>query len=265
MRTIKIILSFLFFNSFLLHHASAIPARPNPPRLVNDFVNFLKPNEVEALERKLVSFDDSTSTQIAIAIVNDLEGYDKASYAYMIAQQWGVGQKGKNNGALILIKPKTADSKGEVFITTGYGLEGVLPDAVCKRIVDNEIIPRFKSEDYYGGIDAATTIMMSLAKKDFSNDNYMHKTAKKEIKGKSIFWVIVILFFILFSIFGKRNSNKQHTVTSGSTLPWWLLMGGLGSSGSSKGNDWGSFSSGGGSFGGFGGGSFGGGGAGGSW
>jgi uncharacterized protein len=83
-----------------------IPERPNPPRLVNDFAGMLKSEEVNMLEQKLVAFDDSTSTQIAIVIVPSLGGYDKADYSQRLGEKWGVGQKGKNNGVLILVKPK---------------------------------------------------------------------------------------------------------------------------------------------------------------
>ena len=113
-----------------------IPERPNPPRLVNDFAGMLKSEEVNMLEQKLVAFDDSTSTQIAIVIVPSLGGYDKADYAQRLGEKWGVGQKGRNNGILILIKPKTADSRGEVQISTGYGVEGPIPDITCGEIVD---------------------------------------------------------------------------------------------------------------------------------
>src|SRR5664279_6253389 len=97
-----------------------IPERPNPPRLVNDLAGMLKVDEVNSLEQKLVIFNDSTSTQIAIVIVPSLGGYDKADYAQQLAEKWGIGQKGLNNGVLILVKPKTADSNGQVQIAPGY-------------------------------------------------------------------------------------------------------------------------------------------------
>ncbi len=110
-------------------NAQEFPERPVPPRLVNDLTGMLSGQEVDALERKLVAFDDSTSTQIAIVIVSDLSGYDKADYAQRLAERWGIGQKGLDNGVLILVKPKTSGSaRGEVFIAQGYGLEGIMPD-----------------------------------------------------------------------------------------------------------------------------------------
>ena len=151
------------------------PARPVPPRLVNDFAGFLGAGEINALEHKLVAFNDSTSTQIAIVIVKDLNGYDKADYAQRLAEKWGIGQKGLNNGVLILVKPKTPDSKGEVQIAQGYGLEGVIPDLICSEIVDNDILPAFRRGDYYGGLNKATSTIMALARGEYTAAQYGKK------------------------------------------------------------------------------------------
>ena len=132
-----LILSVLFFTvSIDRVFSQDIPERPVPPRLVNDFAGMLKADEVSMLEQKLVAFSDSTSTQIAIVIVPSLGGYDKADYAQRLGEKWGVGQKGKNNGVLILIKPKTAGSDGQVQISTGYGIEGAIPDLLSGEIID---------------------------------------------------------------------------------------------------------------------------------
>jgi uncharacterized protein len=245
-----------------------IPDRPNPPRLVNDIAHMLSSDEVNSLERKLVTFNDSTSTQIAIAIVPSLGGYDKADYAQQLAEKWGIGQKGLNNGVLILVKPKTADSNGQVQITPGYGLEGVIPDLICATIVDREVIPSFKNGDYYGGLDKATNTLMSLARGEFTAAEYGNK-AKKSSSGRLPIGLIIFIVIIIISVISRNsgNSNNKHISTGG--LPFWMLMGMM-NSGRGSGGSWGGFSGGGGSgggggFGGFGGGSFGGGGAGGSW
>ncbi|HPS63628.1 MAG TPA: TPM domain-containing protein, partial [Bacteroidales bacterium] len=128
-----------FFSTTL---AQDIPVRPDPPRLVNDFAGILSQEDASRLEQKLVIFNDSTSTQITIVIVKSLNGYDKNDFAQRLGQLWGVGQKGKNNGAVVLVKPKYPGEKGEASIQTGYGLEGVIPDALAKRIVEVEMIPR---------------------------------------------------------------------------------------------------------------------------
>ena len=136
----KLFLLLIFVSRIFPLLAQVIPERPVPPRLVNDFANILSADEVNRLENKLVVFNDSTSTQIAIIIVKSLNGYDKNDLAQRIGEKWGVGRKGKNNGVVILVKPKYGQEKGDACIQTGYGLEGVLPDITCKRIVDNEMI-----------------------------------------------------------------------------------------------------------------------------
>src|SRR5690554_5381733 len=142
-RSLMLFLVFLFVAALSLK--AEIPNRPNPPRLVNDFAGILKNNEAAALENKLSQFAKETSTQIVIVTVADLDDYDPGDYAVRLGEKWGVGQKNSNNGLVILVKPKTGNDLGRIFIATGYGLEGVLPDATVNgTIIDNEIIPMFK-------------------------------------------------------------------------------------------------------------------------
>jgi len=248
--------------------AQTLLPRPEPPHLVNDLAGVLSAGEIQALENKLVAFNDTTSNQVAVVIVSDLQGYDRSEFAYIVARDWGVGQGDFNNGLLMLVKPKTASSNGQVFIATGYGLEGALPDIACAEIIDREIIPRFRDNDYYGGIDAGTDVLMSLAAGEYNYDDYAGGDSSGAIPGVIIF--LIILFFIIFISAGSSN-NKHIRRTGSSNLPLWLLMSMMGG-GRSHSGSWGGFSGsgggfsgGGGGFGGFGGGSFGGGGAGGSW
>jgi uncharacterized protein len=258
---------FLFVLFCIASNALAqdIPTRPEPMRLVNDFVGIFSPQESSALEQKLVAFNDSTSTQVAVVVLPDLKGYDKSEVAFAIGEKWGVGQKGKNNGVVILIKPKTVDSRGEAFIATGYGLEGALPDAICKRIVETEMIPLFKQNNYYGGVDAAVNTIISLTKGEYTADQYMKKTQKKENNTSAGIVIFVLFIIFIFGLMSGSRSNRNHHSMGSGSIPFWMLMAGLGSSRGSGSGSWGNFSSGGGGFGGFGGGSFGGGGAGGSW
>lgn len=248
--------------------AIKIPDKPYPPRLVNDLAGMFNQNEVYSLERKLEDFNNRTSTQIVIVTVKDLYGEDKAMVATEIGQQWGVGSANFDNGIVLLIKPKTADSKGEIFIATGYGLEGVIPDAIAKRIVEHEIIPSFKQNDYYGGVEKAINTMMQLSLGEYSAKEYEERTANNEIPPGAIFG-LVILFFFFFGLIGRAGRLGRRSM--GRNLPFWILLSMLLGSGSRGRGSWGNFSSGsggfggGGGFGGFGGGGFGGGGAGGSW
>jgi uncharacterized protein len=168
---------------------------------------------------------------------------------------------------VIMVKPKTASEKGEAFIAPGYGLEGVIPDAIAKRIVENEMIPRFQENDYYGGIDAGVKIIMGLTKGEFTADQYS-KRAKKP-KGLEVI-PFIVFFFVIFWIVRAR---KARAYSIGKNIPFWTAFWLLSSTGRGHSGNWSNFSSGsggfggggGGGFGGFGGGSFGGGGAGGSW
>ncbi|MCD4747301.1 MAG: TPM domain-containing protein, partial [Bacteroidales bacterium] len=189
-----IILSILALSSFYIN-AQDIPERPKPPHLVNDYTGILSANQINYLERKLVIYNDTSSTQIVIAIVRSLNGYDKAEFAYGLGEKWGVGQKDFDNGIVILLKPKSGREGGQVFIAPGYGLEGVIPDAICKRIVEHEMIPYFKTNNYFKGLDAATTTLMSLASGEFSADDYKKQTTQSPFR---MLIPIIVIFLIIF-------------------------------------------------------------------
>ncbi|MCK4661567.1 MAG: TPM domain-containing protein [Bacteroidales bacterium] len=237
-----------------------IPEKPEQQRLVNDFANFLSSEEIQSLENKLLQFNNETSTQIVIVVVKSLNNYEKADFTIRLAEKWGVGQKGLDNGIVIMVKPKTNTEKGEVFISTGYGLEGVVPDAIAKRIVNNDILPSFKEGRYYSGLNKATNTLISLTKGEFTAKQYKERTKQTSSPFGPF---IVIFIIIIFSFIGKMRRARHYSL--GHNVSFWVAMSMIGSMGRSSGSSFSSFSSGGGSFGGFGGGSFGGGGAGGSW
>jgi uncharacterized protein len=263
-----ILIFFMYSISAPFAFTQNLPERPVPPRLVNDFAGMLNQDEVNSLEQKLVAFNDSTSTQIAIVTVSTLQGYDKADYAQRLGEKWGIGKRQLNNGVLILVKPKTPDSNGQVFIAQGYGLEGAIPDITCGQIVDNDILPAFRNNDYYGGLSNAVNTLMSLARGEFSAAEYGQKAKKSTGKGVPFGLIIFIIFIVIAMISGKSGGSNSKNISSGG-LPFWVLLGMMNSGRGSHGGSWGGFSGGGGGggggFGGFGGGSFGGGGAGGSW
>ena len=121
--------------------AADIPSRPVPPRLLNDLAGIFSPAQARDLEYRLVAFADSTSNQIAVVTVPELYGMDKAELAFRIGEEWGVGKKEFDNGVVLLVKPKSPGSRGEVFIATGYGLEGAIPDATAGEIINRYMIP----------------------------------------------------------------------------------------------------------------------------
>lgn len=228
--------------------------------------------EIQALESKLVAYDDSTSNQIAIVIVDDLHGFPVDEYAYTLGRKWGVGNKEFNNGIVILVNTGKADGQRKVFIATGYGLEGVIPDVVANEIYQNILVPNFRSGTYFAGLDEATDNLIAAAAGRYTAPAGYSERGRGG--GISMFKIILIIFivFIILSVIGRKGGGGGGYVSRrGYTDDWgrrrrggmpWIIPGGGGWS--SGGGGW-SSGGGGGGFGGFGGGSFGGGGAGGSW
>lgn len=236
---------------------TAIPDKPNPPRLVNDFVGILSATERAQLEQKLRAYNDSTSTQITVVIVKTTEPYPIGDFAFQVGRKWGVGQQGKNNGLVLAWATQTR----KVFIAPGYGLEGAIPDAIAKRIITNLIAPAFKQEQYYQGLDAATTEIIQRARGEYQAE----PDTSSEDGGGSII-IIFLIILVIFFIISRRNRGGGSSGNRGgggfgpiffptSTFSGWGNSGGGGSFGGGSG----------GGFGGFGGGSFGGGGAGGDY
>lgn len=241
--------------------AQDIPPRPSPPKLVNDLANQLTPTEEAELERKLVAYNDSTSTQIAVVIVPTVEPYAMADYAFKLGREWGVGQKGKNNGIVLLWAPD--DRK--VFIATGYGVEGAIPDAIAKRIVSQEIIPEFKNKQFYRGLDRGVDAIIQYAAGE-----YQAEPQSGDGEGFPGGFAIIVFLIILVIIMRNRGGGggrggKGFRNSGGPVFFPYSTHSGWGSSSGNFGGGGGGFGGGGGGFGGFGGGSFGGGGAGGSY
>ncbi|RFZ92227.1 TPM domain-containing protein [Mucilaginibacter conchicola] len=247
------------------------PERPN--RLVTDYTGTLSENDKETLQQKLIAYFDSTSTQIAVVMMQSTGEYDINQYATGLLRKWGIGTKEKNNGVLVLVALK--DRK--MAISTGYGAEGALPDITTQDIIQNDMKPKFRQNDYFGGLDAATDDIIKAMSGEYKSDK---KPGKNDGGGGSVGIIIIIVVIILIIIFrkgGGGGGGRRIIGGRGGADPfWWFLAGNmLGNSGrSSGGSDWGGFSggggwgggsSGGGGFGGFGGGSGGGGGSSGSW
>lgn len=238
----------------------------NPPKkLVQDYAHVFDAMQLNDLERKLVAYNDSTSTQILVLTVESLDGYPLETFANEIGENWGVGTKGKDNGVVIVLSEK--DRK--ITIRTGYSAQIYLPPSVNKSIIDQVIIPYFKKGDYAGGINAGVNSIF----KAFAGQYKQDKPKSNEPEMDWFVLIFVIGFFIFIFIMmskGKGGNNNGNGGNGGrrSLLDDIIIMntgssvfgsGGFGSGGGS----WGGSSGGG--FGGFGGGSFGGGGASGSW
>jgi len=233
-----------------------------PTTLVNDYTNTLSDSQKQQLEQKLVAFDDSSSTQIAVAIIKTVGDYDINEYALELGRKWGVGRAGKNNGVMIVV----ALGDRKVSIQTGYGVEGVLPDIYAKRIIENDFKPNFKTGNYYQGLEDGTTSIIKYTRGEYKNDAPKSKKGKGGGFGSIVILVIIIVVIIAFIKRGGGGGGGQVIGGRGVTdaLFWGMLLGG--SARSSGGGGWGGGGgSSGGGFGGFGGGSFGGGGSSGSW
>ena len=234
-----------------------IPEAPVPNRLVVDYGNVLTAEEENRLTNKLNAFADTTSNQILVLTIESLNGMDAGSFATEVGHQWGIGNKGFDNGIVVLVAPN--DRK--TFIATGYGTEEFIPDAVAHRIVNRHLLPAFRANDYYGGIMNATDEIMARMSGRYIVDDQ---------EGIPITFIVVLIIFILIVIWisrSGRNGRKTYTGRKVIRFPRPYSHG-------KSGGYWGEFSKGSGhfggssssgGFGGFGGGGFGGGGAGGSW
>ncbi|MBL7941085.1 MAG: TPM domain-containing protein [Flavobacteriales bacterium] len=246
------------------------PPKEQQDRLVWQFTEFLSHSEEQQLNAKLVQFARGTSNRLLVIVVDTLCGLPESDLAFDIGEKWGIGKAGFDNGIVFLIKPNGTPGERKVFIATGYGLEGAIPDLRARQVIEGTVIPNFKQGNYAGGVDRATDMLMAMAKGEFNEKSY----------GKRRFpWpaLIVLALFLGTIVFAWRGRVRRYAATN--NVDFWTAMwllnqmdqrhrgrwtsgfpgGGFGGRGG------GGFGGGGGGFGGFGGGSFGGGGAGGSW
>ena len=250
MRRLCAILVLLF--GFRLFAAEVIP--PAPAAYFNDYAHVVSTGTASQLNQTLENFERQSSDQILVAIFPKMQSDSSIEdYTVRVARSWQAGQKAKNNGAVLFVFVQ--DHK--MFLQVGYGLEGVLPDALCKRIIVEQITPRFKAGDFDGGLTAGVQSILAATKGEYKGTGATVSDSRTPHGSSSPFLGFRFIVLLLIIIFFARGS--------GMFFPWLLLS----SSGSSRGWGGGGFSSGGGGFsgGGFsgGGGSFGGGGAGGSW
>lgn len=258
-----LVLLFVTCAGLSMGQSGDFPAVSNT--LVTDYTNTLSSSEKQHLEQKLVAFDDSTSVQIAVVILNSVGSYEIGDYGVRLAQQWGIGSGEHDNGILLLV----ALGDRAVTIQTGYGVEGAVPDIIAHRIIENEIKPAFRQEQYFTGIDRATDALISYTQGEYTaaprNDSGGG--------GVGVLLLIIIFVVVIIAISKKGGGNDDGEIMGrrgAADALWWMTMlggmgrgGGHGGFGGGRGGFGGGF--GGGGFGGFGGGGFGGGGASGRW
>ncbi len=262
-----------WLSALLLLLQLAAPAFADPvfPKLsgrVTDAAGVLPADTVARLNAKLKALEDTTGTQLVVATVPDLGGYEIEEYGYQLGRAWGIGQKGKNTGAILLIAP----AQRKLRIEVGYGLEGTLTDALSSRIIRRTIVPSFKAGDLPGGVEAGVDQLIALLQLP---PDQQAAAAEKLASTKAdtgdrpgwgaLVWLIIIVVWIIIAT--RRGARGRR---SGPVIIWGPDLGGSWSGrrdGGSGFGGWGGGGGGGGGFGGFsgGGGSFGGGGASGDW
>jgi len=257
------LLALLFtFCSFAVRASEVIP--PAPVKHFNDYAGAVSPATAAQLNQKLEDFERQTSSQILVVVYPKMQSDSSIEdYTVRVAQSWKVGLKGKDNGALLFVFIQ--DRK--MYIQVGYGLEGALPDALAKRIIENEIRPRFRNGDFSGGLTAGVNAILAATRGEYKGTG----VTVAESQGGGGLGVLLpllfpALFMLIFIISVMRRSASSGTVyrrRGYSSWGGWTIGGWGGGGGWSGGGGWGG-SGGGGGFSG-GGGSFGGGGAGGSW
>jgi uncharacterized protein len=246
----------LFFFGFA---QAQIPEKPAEQKAIYEIgVDVLSDIESNQISNKLKKYADTTSTQIVVVFVKTSEGDDINFFTSKLGEKWGVGQKGKNNGIIIL----AAIDDRKVSIQNGYGTEYLMTDALSKRIIEQIIKPNFKTQNYYQGIDKATDAIIQIMAGEYKGE-----TGKKE--GSKFPFIVIILVFIVIMFFANKNKNNGknggNRGMNGPSIAEIILLSSLARGGFGGSSGGGSFGGGGGFSGGFGGGSFGGGGASGSW
>ncbi|MBT2159665.1 TPM domain-containing protein [Zobellia barbeyronii] len=241
-----------------------VPDKPKEQTSVYDYINLLSAGQKQTLEQKLIHYSDSTSTQIVVAIISSTEGENINFLGAQWGEKWGIGQADDDNGILILL----ARDDRRIAINTGYGVESRLTDALSRRIIDQAIVPYFKQNDYYGGLNAGSDAIFQALNGEFKEDRSFNDGGGFPL-GKFLPFIIFFVILMILSNRNKRGGGGKNGGKRGSGLDLWdiIILSNMGRSGGSGSFGGGGFGggSGGGFGGGFGGGGFGGGGASGGW
>ncbi len=184
----------LLLVSLLAAQATALDI-PNLRARVTDLAGLLTTEQISELEAKLKNLEETDSTQIAVLVIPSLEGEVLEDYSERVATAWRLGQKGRDNGALLLLAMK----ERKIRIEVGYGLEPRLTDALSRRIIQNDLAPRFREHDYYGGIDAAVTAMMQVVRGAYQPTSAPAQRSSRGRSARTSFdWLIFLLFPLLW-------------------------------------------------------------------
>ena len=235
--------------AFMLLLAGTVLAFAEPPipaltgRVV-DQAGILDRSTVDAITSQLAGYESSTGNQVVVVTLSDLKGYPIEDWGLALGRSWGIGQKGKNNGVLLIVAPKDRELRIEV----GYGLEGDLPDATANTIIDSEIIPAFKRGDMQGGVRAGVNAILAALGGKYTPTRLASSSSGNEFPAAA-FSVFAFIFIVIVMInvrrdFGPGVRHGRYRRGYGDGVGWY------GGSGGSWGSSGGGFSGGGGSFGG---------------
>jgi uncharacterized protein len=186
--------------------AIAAPTFPPLTGRVVDAAGIIPADAAQQLNDKLAALEDKTTDQFVVATVKSLDGYDIQDYGYQLGRAWGIGQKGKNNGVILLIAP----NEHKVGLEVGYGLEGTLTDALTQVIIQSDILPRFRANDYTGGIARAVDDTIQVLSGDAPE--LQKQAAKRQADGKGfapfVPILLIVLFFFIFNSLGRRGGGS---------------------------------------------------------
>ena len=193
-----VIFSLVFFAQMVV--AAEFPPAPNPFHYINDYTNTLSSEHKQILENKLIAYSKETSSQIAVVLVPTTGEYEIADYTFALGDKWGIGRKNLNNGVLMLI----AKNDRKVFIATGQGLEGVLPDAFLSQVIRSAILPQFKQGQYAQGINDGLNQIIAASKGEFDAAQVEEDAFDKYIP------FLMVLAFIAIVLFGEFQYHKDE-------------------------------------------------------
>ena len=261
-KIVSIIALFVITAMANIYSQNGIPDVPKKETSLYDYANLLSKQEQQRLEQKLINYSDSTSTQIVIVTMTSIGANDIAMYSAELGQKWGIGQKGKDNGILVLV----AKNERKVNISAGYGVEHLLTDAMSRRIIETIITPQFKSGNFYAGLNNGSDAIFQVLNGEFKGSPKKNRKEKDSSKMKGLFIVLVLVLFFIFRSRNNKGGGRGGRGLDSSDILTAILFSNMGRSSGGFGGGSSSGGFGGGGFsGGFGGGGFGGGGASGSW
>src|ERR1700722_10903510 len=223
----------------LMAHVMAAELPAQPTRYFNDYASLIDPGTAQQLNQRLEDFERQTSNQILVVIYRSLPA-DAAleDFTQDAFRAWKVGQQGRNNGAVLFVFVNDRKMR----IQTGYGLEGALPDAICKRIISDEMAPRFKTGDFAGGLTAAVNAMIAATRGEYKGTGQTVAEARGQGRHGQENMVDLIIFLVVFGFIGLSllRAARRGTVMSGSGSRgsggiWWIGGGGGGGGGGSGG------------------------------